>query len=147
MTNITTLASTYGLDRLLPTALGFENAFAALDNAAHLLTATQTAFPPVNVIKKDDYNFTLELAVAGYKQDEIEITSERNSLKVSGKKAETDERNYLVKGIAGRKFSRQFVLSDTVVVRDANLADGILSIELENVIPEEQKPRKIEIRK
>ncbi len=147
MTNITTLASTYGLDRLLPTALGFENAFAALDNAAHLLTATQTAFPPVNVIKKDDYNFVLELAVAGYKEDEIEITSERNSLKITGKKAETDERNYLVKGIAGRKFSRQFVLSDTVVVRDAALADGILSIELENVIPEEQKPRKIEIRK
>jgi molecular chaperone IbpA len=146
MTNITTLATHYGLDRLLPTALGFENAFAALDNASHLLTATSTAFPPVNVIKKDDYNFILELAVAGYKQDEIEITSERNSLKITGKKVETDDRNYLVKGIAGRKFSRQFVLSDTVVVRDAALADGILAIQLENVIPEEQKPRKIEIK-
>ena len=146
MTNITTLASHYGLDRLLSTALGFENAFAALDNASHLLTATQTAFPPVNVIKKDDYNFILELAVAGYKQDEIEITAERNSLKVTGKKTETDDRNYLVKGIAGRKFARQFVLSDTVVVRDAALADGILSIQLENVIPEEMKPRKIDIK-
>lgn len=145
MTNITALTSAY-VDRLLPTALGFENAFAALDNAAHLLTATQTAFPPVNVVKKDEYNFTVELAVAGYKQDEIEITSERNSLKVTGKKAETDERIYITKGIAGRKFSRQFVLSDTIVVRDAALADGILSIELENVIPEEQKPRKIEIK-
>ena len=146
MTNITTLASHYGLDRLLSTALGFENAFAALDNASHLLTATQTAFPPVNVIKKDDYNFILELAVAGYKQDEIEITAERNSLKVTGKKTETDDRKYLVKGIAGRKFARQFVLSDTVVVRDAALADGILSIQLENVIPEEMKPRKIDIK-
>ena len=146
MTNITTLASHYGLDRLLSTALGFENAFAALDNASHLLAATHTAFPPVNVIKKDDYNFILELAVAGYKQDEIEITAERNSLKVTGKKTETDDRNYLVKGIAGRKFARQFVLSDTVVVRDANLADGILSIQLENVIPEEMKPRKIDIK-
>jgi molecular chaperone IbpA len=146
MTNITTLASTYGLDRLLPTALGFENTFAALDNASHLLTATSTAFPPVNIIKKDEYNFVIELAVAGYKQDEIEITAERNSLKVTGKKAEETERNYLVKGIAGRKFARQFVLSDTVVVRDAALADGILSIELENVIPEEQKPRKIAIK-
>ena len=146
MTNITTLASHYGLDRLLSTALGFENAFAALDNASHLLAATQTAFPPVNVIKKDDYNFILELAVAGYKQDEIEITAERNSLKVTGKKTETDDRKYLVKGIAGRKFARQFVLSDTVVVRDANLADGILSIQLENVIPEEMKPRKIDIK-
>lgn len=146
MTNITTLASHYGLDRLLSTALGFENAFAALDNASHLLAATHTAFPPVNVIKKDDYNFILELAVAGYKQDEIEITAERNSLKVTGKKTETDDRNYLVKGIAGRKFARQFVLSDTVVVRDAALADGILSIQLENVVPEEQKLRKIDIK-
>jgi len=144
MTNITALASSF--DRLLPTALGFENAFAALDNAAHLLTATQTAFPPVNVVKKDEYNFTVELAVAGYKLDEIEITAERNSLKVTGKKTEDDTREYLVKGIAGRKFARQFVLSDTVVVRDANLADGILSVHLENVIPEEQKPRKIEIK-
>ena len=145
MTNITTLTAA-SLDRLLPTALGFENAFAALDNASHLLTATQTAFPPVNVIKKDDYNFILELAVAGYRQNEIEVTTERNSLKVIGKKVDEDTREYLVKGIAGRKFSRQFVLSDTVVVRDANLADGILSIQLENVVPEEQKPRKIEIK-
>ncbi|NDF99762.1 MAG: hypothetical protein EB101_12775 [Chitinophagia bacterium] len=126
--------------------MGFENAFATLDNAAHLLTATQTAFPPVNVVKKDDYNFTVELAVAGYKQDEIEITAEKNSLKVTGKKTDEDTREYLVKGIAGRKFSRQFVLSDTVVVRDANLADGILTVHLENVIPEDQKPRKIEIK-
>jgi molecular chaperone IbpA len=146
MTNITTLTSAYGLDRLLPTALGFENAFAVLDNAAHLLTATSNAFPPVNVIKKDEYNFVVELAVAGYKIDEIEITAEKNSLKVAGKKVEEDTREYLVKGIAGRKFARQFVLSDTVVVRDAALADGILSIELENVIPEEQKPRKIAIK-
>lgn len=147
MTNITTLTSAYGLDRLLPTALGFENAFAALDNAAHLLTATQTAFPPVNIIKTGDYTYSVELAVAGYKRDEIDITTEKNSLRVTGKKVEKDEREYIAKGIAGRTFSRQFVLSDTVVVRDANLADGILSIELENVIPEEQKPRKIEIRK
>ena len=145
MTNITSLTSAY-FDRLLPTALGFENSFAALDNAAHLLTASQSAFPPVNIVKTGDYTFNVELAVAGYKQDEIEITAEKNSLKVTGKKTDEDTRDYLVKGIAGRKFSRQFVLSDTVVVRDANLADGILSIELENVIPEEQKPRKISIK-
>lgn len=146
MTNITSLTSAY-FDRLVPTALGFENAFAALDNAAHLVTATSNAFPPVNVVKHDDYNFTVELAVAGYTKDEIEITAEKNSLKITGKKTEDDTREYLVKGIAGRKFARQFVLSDTVVVRDAALADGILSVKLENVIPEEQKPRKITISK
>jgi molecular chaperone IbpA len=120
--------------------------FAALDNAAHLLTATTTAFPPVNVIKTDEYNFIIELAVAGFKKDEIEITTEKNSLKVSGKKEGEDDRNYISKGIAGRKFSRQFVLSDTVVVKGADLADGILTVKLENVIPEEQKPRKITIK-
>jgi molecular chaperone IbpA len=146
MTNITTLASNYGLDRLLPTALGFENAFAALDNASHLLTASQTAFPPVNIVKTGDYTYNVELAVAGYKKDEIEIITEKNSLRVVGKKTEKDEREYLAKGIAGRQFSRQFVLSDTVVVQWAELADGILSIALENVIPEEQKPRKIAIK-
>ena len=136
----------YNYDRLLPSALGFENVFAALDNAAHLLTATTTAFPPVNVIKTDEYNFIIELAVAGFKKDEIEITTEKNSLKVSGKKEGEDDRNYISKGIAGRKFSRQFVLSDTVVVKGADLADGILTVKLENVIPEEQKPRKITIK-
>ena len=145
MTNITTLSS-IPFDRLLPSALGFDNVFATLDNAAHLLTSTATSFPPVNIIKTGDYTFNVELAVAGYKRDEIEITAEKNSLKVTGRKSEKDERTYLAKGIAGRSFSRQFVLSDTVVVQGAELADGILSVQLENVIPEEQKPRKIDIK-
>lgn len=145
MTNITTLSS-IPFDRLLPSALGFDNVFATLDNAAHLLTTTATSFPPVNIVKTGDYTFNVELAVAGYKRDEIEITAERNSLRVTGKKSEKDEREYLAKGIAGRSFSRQFVLSDTVVVQGAELADGILSVQLENVIPEEQKPRKVEIK-
>ena len=127
-------------------ALGFENILATLDNAAHLLHSSATAFPPVNVIKTDEYNFIIELAVAGYKKSEIEITAEKNSLKVSGKKEGDDSRTYLSKGIAGRKFSRQFVLSDTIVVKNADLEDGILTVKLENVIPEEQKPRKITIK-
>ena len=149
MTNITTLSSIPSftmLDRILPSALGFDHVFATLDNAAHLLTSTASTFPPVNIIKTGDYTFNVELAVAGYKRDEIEITAEKNSLRVSGKKTEKDEREYLAKGIAGRSFSRQFVLSDTVVVQGAELADGILSISLENVIPESQKPRKVEIK-
>lgn len=145
MTTLPTL-TTSNYERYLPSLLGFESAFAALDNASHLLTRSASNFPPVNVIKHDDYNFSVELAVAGYKQDEIEITAEKNSLRVEGKKAEEEDRKYLVKGIAGRSFSRQFVLSDTVVVRDAKLADGILTIALENVIPDEQKPRKVEIK-
>ena len=144
---MTNVLSSVNYDRYLPSMLGFENVFAALDNAAHLVTSTATAFPPVNIVKTGEYTFVVELAVAGYKLDEIDITAEKNSLKVTGKKTEADERQYLTKGIAGRSFSRQFVLSDTVVVRGAELADGILSISLENVIPEEAKPRKISIQK
>ena len=140
------MSHAFGIDRLLPSTLGFDHVFATLDNAAHLLTSTATSFPPVNIVKTGEYTYSVELAVAGYKQDEIDITSEKNSLKITGKKTEKDEREYLAKGIAGRSFSRQFVLSDTVVVRDADLADGILSVHLENVIPEEQKPRKITIK-
>lgn len=139
-----TLLTSY--NTILPSTLGFDHVLATLDNAAHLLTATASSFPPVNIIKTDEYNFVIELAIAGYKKDEIDITTERNSLKVSGKKDVTDTRNYLTQGIAGRRFSRQFVLSDTVVVRDADLQDGILTIKLENVIPDEKKPRKIEIK-
>lgn len=133
--------------RYFPTALGFESVFTALDNASHIINSTSSAFPPVNIIKQDEYNFAIELAVAGFKFDEIDILTEKNSLKVTGEKKEDDTREYLTKGIAGRKFSRQFVLSDTIVVRGAELEDGILTIHVENVIPEEQKPRKIAIQK
>ena len=146
MSNHASLSS-INYDRYLPSLLGFENVFAALDSASHLVTAGASSFPPVNVVKTDEYNFVVEIAVAGYKLDEIDITTEKNSLKVTGKKAETDEREYVVKGIAGRTFSRQFVLSDTLVVRSAELVDGILSIHLENVVPEHQKLRKIEIKR
>jgi molecular chaperone IbpA len=134
-------------NRFLPSALGFERMFDILDHASDVLNSSNVAFPPANVVRVDDYNFVVELAIAGYKLDEVEIQAEKNLLKISGKKEETDERTYLIKGIAGRSFERRFVLADTVVVGNANLADGILSVELHNVIPEEQKPRKIAINK
>ena len=134
-------------NRFLPSALGFERMFDILDHASDVLNSSNGAFPPANVVRVDDYNFVVELAIAGYKLDEIEIQAEKNLLKIYGKKAETDDRTYLIKGIAGRSFERQFVLADTVVVGNAVLADGILSVELQNVIPDEQKPRKIAINK
>jgi molecular chaperone IbpA len=134
------------LERYLPSTLGFDRMFDVLDHAADVVNNTNTAFPPVNVVRVDDSNYVVELAVAGYKDEEIEITAEKNTLKISGKKSDKDERSYLVKGIAGRSFTRAFILADTIVVRDASLENGILSVSLENVIPEEQKPRKIAIK-
>jgi molecular chaperone IbpA len=134
------------LDRYLPSTLGFEHFFDILDRAADIVNTTNTTFPPVNVVAVDTNKWVIELAIAGYKNEEIDVSVEKNSLKIVGKKADKDERQYLAKGIAGRQFTRVFLLADTVVVNDAVLADGILSVSLENIVPEEQTARKVKVK-
>jgi len=126
--------------------VGFDRAFEVLQHAANV-ARTNDNFPPYSLVKKDDFNYELEMAVAGFNQKDLEIVASKNRLSVVGMKPEKDEREYIVKGIAGRSFAREFVLADTIVVREVNLTDGILTIQLENVVPEEQKPRKISIGK
>lgn len=128
------LPSTVGFDRLLST-------FAELD-----ATIKPQAYPPYNLIKNDDSNWTIEIAIAGFKQNEIDITFENGKLLVSGATSEqTNVPEYLHHGIARRDFNHRFILAETVVVKSADIADGILVIKLENVIPEDKKPRKIPI--
>jgi molecular chaperone IbpA len=101
----------------------------------------------VNIIRdeEDENKYIIELAVSGFRKEEIEIKVEKNSLKVFGKKEENEKRRYLMQGIAARSFTRSFILADSVVVHGAELEDGVLSIQLENVIPEQHKPRVIPI--
>jgi molecular chaperone IbpA len=127
-------------------SVGFDRAFEILQHAANV-AKTNDNFPPYSLVKKDDFNYELEMAVAGFNEKDLEIVTSKNRLSVVGMKPEKDDREYIVKGIAGRSFAREFVLADTIVVRDVNLIDGILTIKLENVVPEEQKPRKITIGK
>lgn len=127
-------------------SVGFDRAFEVLHHAANVARSNDN-FPPYSLIRKDNYNYELEMAVAGFNEKDLEIVSSKNRLSVVGMKPEKDEREYIVKGIAGRSFAREFVLADTIVVSSVNLIDGILTIKLENVVPEEQKPRKIEIGK
>ena len=145
-------------DKYLPTTLGFDHLFNALTDASEFINTNTHAFPPVNVIKEGENTYYLEMAVAGYTEDEIEVFVEKNSLKIHGKKVEEKEpidqvvdgepvRTYVVKGIAARSFQRSFVMSDTVHVEDASLKDGILTVKLENIIPEEKKARKIPLKK
>lgn len=134
------------LDKYLPSTLGFEHFFDILDRAADVVNTTNTTFPPVNVVVQEDNKWVIELAVAGYKKEEVDVSVEKNSLKIVGKKADKDERQYLAKGIAGRQFTRVFLLADTVIVNDAVLADGILSVYLENIVPEEQAARKVKVK-
>lgn len=115
-------------------------------NKMHASTPGQTNnYPPYNIIKVDENNYTIDIAVAGFLEDEINIEVREGVLHVEGKKEDQEEVHYLHKGISTRSFCRSFTLSDTIVVRGADLSHGMLYIDLENVIPEEKKPRKIPI--
>lgn len=125
-----------------PFFIGFDRVL----NKMHNVTPGQSNYPPYNIVKVDEDNYVIELAVAGFFEDELDIEVKDGILYVEGKKGENDETaQYLHKGISARHFKRSFTLSDTIVVRGADLSQGILTIDLENIIPEEKKPRKIAI--
>jgi molecular chaperone IbpA len=120
------------------------------DRLADLLeTATAdaaTGYPPYNIERTDENAYRVDIAVAGFRSEELEIEVKENLLTVTGRKAANDEpRRFLHRGLAERNFERRFQLADYVVVTDANLADGLLSISLKRELPEALKPRRIEI--
>ena len=120
------------------------------DRLADLLeTATAdaaTGYPPYNIERTDENAYRIDIAVAGFRPEELEIEVKENLLTVTGRKAANDEpRRFLHRGLAERNFERRFQLADYVVVTDANLADGLLSIALKRELPEALKPRRIEI--
>ena len=125
-----------------PLFIGFDRVLDRMREA----TPGQNNYPPYNIVKTDEDHYAIELALAGFKDDEISIEVKDGVLSVEGRKDEEEtETKYLHKGISARHFRRTFTLSDTIVVRDADFVNGILTIGLENVIPEEKKPRKIAI--
>ena len=132
---------------LAHTTLGFERFF---DDVEKLLASdvskVSSSFPPHNIIKLDESRYVVELAVAGFSKDEIEITVEDGTLTVKGEKKEKDtDVTYLHRGIGTRSFTKTLTVADTIEVRGAEFKDGILRIGLENIIPEHKKPRKVEI--
>lgn len=134
---------------LLPTTVGFDRLFSTINGFDELLAEgrknTQT-YPPYNIYKVDDTHYKIEIAVAGFKRDELEITYQENKLIVIGEKKDPIfEIEYLHRGIGTRNFQHSFTLADTILIGSAEFVDGILEIALKNVIPEEKKPRKIEI--
>lgn len=140
-----TLNHIHNIEHMLDRAIGFDRMFDRLHRVGQ--SAPSQGYPPYNILKTDETAYQIELAVAGFHQDEIEIEVKEGTLIVNGKQGDskTEGVEYLHKGIAGRSFSRTFTLSDDVVVKGADLQNGILFIFLEHVIPEEKKPRKIEI--
>lgn len=137
------MAYAFGRNLLL-NSVGFErliDAFEKIDSSDNAGRAQ--AYPPYNIVKLSDHHYAIEVAVAGFKQEEIDITAEGNKLTIVGKVKQDNPGQYLHKGIATRDFTHQFTLAETVVVRDADLVNGMLIVKLQNVIPEEKMPRKI----
>ncbi len=110
------------------------------------LNATKPSYPPYNIVKIDDDHLVMEFAVAGFKKDEISVTTEKNILAIKSTKDDADEKDYLHKGIAARKFTRQFTLPEYFEVESASVDNGILYIDLTRNIPEEKKPKTIKIK-
>lgn len=123
-----------------PFFIGFDKMFNRLTS-----TTNQSGFPPYNVRKVDEDTFVVELAVAGYNKESIEITEHDGSLVIKGERPE-DTEEYVHRGIAGRKFTRTFTLAEYMFVDSADLNDGMLYVVVKREVPEEKKPKTIKIK-
>jgi molecular chaperone IbpA len=123
--------------------IGFDTVLERIREAAETMPKIPS-YPPYNIKKIDDEHFVIEMAVAGFGKHNLDIELKDDTLSISGS-LDADEKDYLYQGIANRAFTRQFTLADTVVVKNAELANGLLKIALERFIPEEKKAKKIDI--
>src|SRR4051794_30750329 len=126
--------------------VGFDRLFDMLEN--NTFGQGQENYPPFDLIKVGDNEYRIELAVAGFKPDELDIVAQQNVLVVSGRKNEESDQkasDYIYRGIATRSFERRFALADHINVKAADMKDGLLSIDLVREIPDAMKPRKIDI--
>jgi len=126
--------------------VGFDRLFDLIENNTRLAQADN--YPPFNIERLSEDRYRVTLAVAGFREEELDIVAQQNLLQVTGRKAEIgndDRARFLHVGIANRSFERRFELADFVRVENANLADGLLVIELVREIPEAMKPKKIAI--
>ena len=151
MTNLSTLRNAlqaFDYNHMTPYAVGFDRTFDRLfDYVTH--QAESTGYPPYNIQKTEDYKFEIEMALAGFDKKDIEIEVAEGVLTVKSLKDKdtgaTDDYT-LYKGISQRNFTRKFTLADDIVVKGADLKNGMLTIQLERIVPEEKKPQLIEIK-
>ena len=144
MNNIT--VHTFDLPQLHRSMIGFDRLFDELNRG--FANSRTDNYPPHNVAQLDDTHFVIEVAVAGFKQEEIDVELKDKVLTVKGEKVKAEdapEIKYLHKGLSARNFTRTFRLADNVEVRAATVENGVLAIALELIVPEEDQPTKIAI--
>ena len=146
MNTSTALSLLDNFNQLTHYSVGFDRVFDQLGRYAD--DKTSVGFPPYNIRKEGEYNFVIEMALAGFGKNDIEVEVTESTLSVRSVKEDDSERdeNQIYRGIAYRKFERKFTLADAVVVSGAKLENGMLLIDLERVVPEEKKPRLISVK-
>ena len=140
-----TLSLWDNFNQITPYAVGFDRIF---DNLSRYVdnNATSTGFPPYNIRKEGDYNYVIEMALAGFGKKDIEVEVADGTLSVRSVKENSEDDSTVYRGISSRRFERKFTMADDIVVNDAKLENGMLLIDLERVVPEEKKPRLIAVK-
>ena len=140
-----TLSLWDNFNQITPYAVGFDRIF---DNLSRYVdnNATSTGFPPYNIRKEGDYNYVIEMALAGFGKKDIEVEVADGTLSVRSVKENSEDDSTVYRGISSRRFERKFTMADDIVVNSAKLENGMLSLELERVVPEEKKPRLVAIK-
>ena len=132
---------TFTLDKYMPYTIGFDSFFNSLDS----ITGDVKGYPHYNIKKLDDNKWIIELALAGFSKDDIEIEVKDNIMNIKGELKE-ENNEFVYKGISSRKFSKSFTLAEFTECESAKMENGILSITLEKNIPEDKKPQKVKIK-
>ena len=135
----------FDLSPLFRSTVGFDRLSRLMDAAARL-DDNAVSYPPYNIERTGDETYRISMAVAGFGEDDITITTQDNQLIIAGKVAkDEDDKSYLYRGIAGRAFERRFTLADHIRVSGASLVNGLLHVELVREVPEAMKPRQVKI--
>ena len=132
-------------NKLTPYAVGYDRIFDHLSRYVDNNT-TSTGFPPYNIRKEGDYNYTIEMALAGFGKKDIEVEVAEGTLSVRSVKENTEDESTVYRGISYRKFERKFTLAEDLIVNGATLENGMLTIDLERIVPDEKKPRLISVK-
>lgn len=135
----------------LPTTIGFDEAFKNLESVTRTVQKAIPSYPPYNIKKVSENKYVIELAVAGFGKQDLEMELNEGVLSIKGRTSldtltkDGVDQTYLYKGIADRAFTRQFTLADSIEIKNAELINGMLKVWLENIIPDHKKPKKIDI--
>ena len=140
-----TLSLFDNFNQFTPYAVGFDRVFDTLNRYVDN-NVQSTGFPPYNIRKEGEYNYVIEMALAGFGKDDIEIEVAESNLTIRSVKENSEDDSTVYRGISYRKFERKFTLADDIIDQGAKLENGMLTVELERVVPEEKKPRLIAVK-